>query len=108
MRLQQQGAGRIRDEVGLPLFEETEFEEAGERRSHGLPGASVQLRRDLVLAARRAHDQAGVARDADVDGVIGRRVARMQRDEDVEAVVGAALGPVFGAVGSEFQARDPA
>ncbi|MNH10859.1 hypothetical protein D3C79_703490 [compost metagenome] len=47
---------------------------------------AVQLRANLLVTARRAHDDRGVATDSGVDRVIGGNVAGMQGDHHLDGL----------------------
>ena len=78
-RLQQERAQRVRQRLGL-AFEQV----AVAQHAAQLDGGDY-LRPDLLVAAGRGDDDRRPRTDSPVDGVVGRRVARVERDEHVGA-----------------------
>ena len=79
-RLERRGAQGVGHEVGLPA-EQQAVAEKRVRRPRG------NLRRELVMAARRDDDRLRLQPDAGRDRVVGRRVAGVQRDQQVDRLV---------------------
>src|SRR5437660_4454650 len=78
--LQQGGAQRVDDKLRLPLTQDAVLERFGENRRR------PELRTQLFVTTRRDQDQCRACLHALGDGIVGRRVARVQRDEHIGVV----------------------
>jgi hypothetical protein len=98
VRLQQQRAQPVGDHLGL-------LAQVDAMLQHRLEQLwQLHLRTDLLVAARRAHDDGCARADAGVQRVIGGGVAGVQRNHDVEALRHEAAD----VAGLEAQAVEPA
>ena len=84
MLAQQLGTQRVGEGVREPLAQDAVAGQRGVRLGRG---RGAQLRRDVVVAARRREDQRGVPRERAGQGVVGRRVARVERQHHVGVAV---------------------
>ena len=77
VRLEQQGAQRVGEHLGLLAEVDAVLQHRGQQRR------ALQLRPDLFVATRRADDQGSARADAQVDGMVGGGVAGVQRNHDI-------------------------
>src|SRR6185503_13361548 len=95
---EQTGAQRVGDKLRLPSKQDAVLERFGENWRR------AELRAQLFVTARRDQDQCRAGLNAPGDGVVGRRVARVQRDEDIDPVERRA----FDRAGFELESTKPA
>ena len=78
VRLEQQRAQAVGDHLGLLAEVDAMLQHRPQQ------AGAAQLRAQLLVAARRAQDDLRAGDDALVDRMIGRGIAGMQRDHDVD------------------------
>src|SRR6266568_4494166 len=95
---EQVSAQRVGDKLRLPLKQDAVLERLRKNRRR------AELRAQLLMTAGCDEYQCGAGLDTFRDGVVGRRVARMQRDEDIDPVERRA----FDRAGFELKSAEPA